>query len=226
MLKKTYKYKQAFTLSEVLITLAIVGTIAALTIPAFVSSSEVSKTKAQLKEAFAILDQVTDRMVYKNYGDITGVFGNGDSDGLKNAYLESLNYSKQCNNSNVFGNCWSASSIQNLSGASYNVNHHSATGVVLNNGMHVLIWLSSYTCQDGTWGGGAYKVCGDMHVDLNGFNGPNKLGKDVFRFHLTKNKLTPFGIPDDHTSNWSQCDLNANPTSDGLGCTSYYLFNK
>ncbi|MDD3236639.1 MAG: type II secretion system protein [Candidatus Gastranaerophilales bacterium] len=54
------KIKQGFTLAEVLITLVIIGVIAALTIPALLNNTNKEEYKIALKKAAAILQQASD----------------------------------------------------------------------------------------------------------------------------------------------------------------------
>jgi len=51
-----YKFKKGFTLAEVLITLAIIGVVAALTIPALISSTNSSKFTTALKKNLSTLN--------------------------------------------------------------------------------------------------------------------------------------------------------------------------
>ncbi len=60
----------AFTLAEVLITLGIIGVIAALTIPGLISKWREKATVAQVKETYSILQQGFRRAI-DEYGDVS-----------------------------------------------------------------------------------------------------------------------------------------------------------
>lgn len=62
MKKKLQKHK-AFTLAEVLITLGIIGVVAALTIPALINRNEERVRETQLKKAYSVLAQVHQMMI-------------------------------------------------------------------------------------------------------------------------------------------------------------------
>ena len=62
---------KAFTLAEVLITLGIIGVVAAMTIPTLIQNSFEKKVVSQLKETQSIISQ-TVRMAEEEYGDIEG----------------------------------------------------------------------------------------------------------------------------------------------------------
>jgi prepilin-type N-terminal cleavage/methylation domain-containing protein len=51
------KYRLAFTLAEVLITLAIIGIVAALTIPTLVNNYQKTQYVTQLKKAYTSVNQ-------------------------------------------------------------------------------------------------------------------------------------------------------------------------
>ena len=53
--------KKAFTLAEVLITLSIIGVVAAMTVPNLMSNFEKQKTIVGLKKAYSEFIQVVDR---------------------------------------------------------------------------------------------------------------------------------------------------------------------
>ena len=60
---------QGFTLAEVLITLGIIGVVAALIIPMFIQNYKNQATASKLKQTYAILKQAEQRAV-PEFGDI------------------------------------------------------------------------------------------------------------------------------------------------------------
>ena len=64
----TTRHKQikGFTLAEVLITLGVIGVVAALTIPALVSNSSKSELKSRFQKANAIVNIAVTQLVYDN----------------------------------------------------------------------------------------------------------------------------------------------------------------
>ena len=72
MFKGLYnKMFRGFTLAEVLITLGIIGVVAAMTIPTLITNVQKQRTATQLKKAFAEVS-VAVRLAEGEYGDITG----------------------------------------------------------------------------------------------------------------------------------------------------------
>lgn len=62
---------KAFTLAEVLITLGIIGIVAALTMPTLINSTHGKELDAALKKAYSILQQAIQRMTFEEGLEIT-----------------------------------------------------------------------------------------------------------------------------------------------------------
>ena len=56
--------KSAFTLAEVLITLVIIGVIAAITVPTLINKTNKQEYGSKLKKAYSTLSQVTNQMFH------------------------------------------------------------------------------------------------------------------------------------------------------------------
>ncbi len=69
--KLRYFKNNAFTLAEVLITLGIIGVVAAMTIPNLIQSNFEKRTVTILRETQSILSQAI-RMAEEEYGDVSG----------------------------------------------------------------------------------------------------------------------------------------------------------
>ena len=54
-------FKKAFTLSEVLITLGIIGMVAALTMPAVIANYQKQETVSRLQKVYSVLSQAVKR---------------------------------------------------------------------------------------------------------------------------------------------------------------------
>ena len=60
--------KKAFTLAEVLITLGIIGIVAAMTMPQLLPKLEKIKTEAKLKKFYSVIGQSTNTILVENGG--------------------------------------------------------------------------------------------------------------------------------------------------------------
>ena len=75
----------AFTLAETLITLGIIGVVAALTIPGLIQSYQKQQTVVKLKKAYAILNQIARNSSNENGDAVT--FLTTDTDAVSYTHL-------------------------------------------------------------------------------------------------------------------------------------------
>jgi prepilin-type N-terminal cleavage/methylation domain-containing protein len=209
--------KNAFTLSEILITLSIIGIIAAMTIPGLVQDIQDAQFKIAWKNSFADLSQAITRLRLDNGGNLKGLCGDNDYNCFKNKFAQYVNYTKSCNfNENVEGNCWHyLGKFKYMNGVAPK-DWGSEPGLVLNNGSLVKVSFLSKNCTNTSWA--TIPICGFVIVDTNGFSGPNTIGKDIFETYFNENRLMPRGYQGDNTP-VSGCVK----TGTGLGCAAKYL---
>ena len=177
--------KAAYTLAEVLITLGIIGVVAALTIPSLMASYQKKQTATRLKSAYSQLLQAIKLSEAEN-DDIA----NWDfkTNGWFDKYL--ANYLKV--NKSRFKNINEKDSIpyKQISGARevglWLIRGGNSSIYTLLNGVDLIVQNDSYN------GSGIP----DIAVDVNGvFTKPNQFGKDTFFFSISKTHgLYPYGI--------------------------------
>ncbi len=190
------KEKLAFTLAEVLITLGIIGVVAAMTIPTLMTKINEQVYKAQLKKTISTLNQAV-KMVYNNtdtiydcyYGSDSGGLGSSkECDELSEEMKKVLKVSHICENNAYKKGCipkykgkdtvlkTNYGDDYDLSSAASNCGGLFESAILKRNPVWVL--------QDGTIIG-LYR--GDpkyIYVDVNGAKGPNKWGYDIFILYL------------------------------------------
>jgi prepilin-type N-terminal cleavage/methylation domain-containing protein len=173
------KKKAAFTLAEVLITIGIIGVVAALTIPTLLKNYQKKVTVTKLKETYAILTQAI-RMSEAENGSVSGwdmpnatdgteIYANGKT--FAETYLfpylkvmQVCNYkTKECLPQEVY----SSSGVKTSAYATTNVYF----SFVLINGVVLSIHTRGYYS--------------DFILDLNGKQAPNKSGHDIFYMILS-----------------------------------------
>ena len=223
--------KKGFTLAEILITLTVIGVVAALTIPTLLQNTNQAEFKTALKRDFADLSQAT--LLIKNDagGSLVNAFpgDNLGSESLKNAYKGKLSYIKECSGNAGNGGSGtgvSAEGCWHSNGAWKELNGNTifaigCPGLVLSNGTLIYYNNLSSACSAQV---SDYMSCGFMELDVNGFKKPNVKGKDIFSVFLTDQGLIPFGARG-FLDPSGDCNLsNTMGTNTGSGCTALYLY--
>lgn len=209
---KSKKHLKAFTLAEVLITLLIIGVIAAIVVPNLINDSKEVEFKVAAKKAYAEISQVINQMKLDK-GTLSTYIGNSVS--LKPDFM---NYFSVLKDGGVTGlvNCNVDPSqvYKSLMGGPVAGWVGGEGQFVTNDGMFINIQNS-----------GSAMIM--FAVDVNGYQkGPNVYGKDVFVFQLLNDKLVPMGA----NGTWYTAPTNCNRTTDsvtqGIGCAVYMLQDK
>ena len=168
--------KTAFTLAEVLITLTIIGVIAALTIPNLIQSYRKHQVEAGVKEAYTILDNAIKMGVAQNGLVSDAINANGTAFSYvgrewTDTYLVPyLKVVKQNDMSITWSSLYSKAP-KNLKGTTIASGSSYWRQLILANGM--LIGVASAA--------GYFRI--QFFVDIDGPNkGPNTVGHDIFVF--------------------------------------------
>lgn len=221
---------RGFTLAEVLITLGIIGIIASITIHTLLNDINDKQTVTAVKKAYTILSQAYKMAEMENGDPINWFTGAGIDVQNRTAVLGTiipyLKVSKNCNTSGQDG-CFETHRL--LSGGAWGAGPYGYS-LVLDDGMDLQGWLYAPVCNDdytNTNNLALNHVCAYYFVDINGFKGPNQLGKDTFLFYLTKYGIIPSGLKDevggDGFSFDSDCkDINGS----GYSCTAWSIYNE
>ena len=89
--------KLAFTLAEVLLTLAIIGIIAAMTLPALQNSTNKMENVVALKKTYYVLSQATYSIMAENGGMPQALSGATTHDDFANVFISKLNVASSQN---------------------------------------------------------------------------------------------------------------------------------
>ncbi len=212
---------RAFTLAEVLITLGIIGIVAAMTIPNIISKNFEKRTVTQLKATQSILAQAI-RLSEEEYGDASSWtqerWTTKGAIEIADKLKPSLKIAVDCGTSDPSGNCIKKTYYRK-NGQKHDVNYATDRRyykVVLLNG--TAIWWKATDASE--LRGGVYI---EIWVDTNGTNLPNTWGKDLFVFAYENEGLRPFGAPKSHYPYKNHC-IPKNST--GYGCTYWVVMNQ
>ncbi len=152
-------YKRAFTLAEVLITLGIIGVVAAMTIPTLINSYKKKVVETQLKHSYSIINQAVKLSVAEN-DEVAGWDFTLPAEEFMKRYFTpyiKVDVKKVSTDTGMLGDIESALSI---------------------NGTQFLI--NRYTVRPT---GGLYHFL-RITVDINGTQKPNQQGRDRFNFYI------------------------------------------
>jgi len=173
----------AFTLAEVLLTLAIIGVVAALTIPAVITKVTKDQYVVGLKKAYNTLKAV-EREAIQEHGPMenwTWSTGDDPTADFEKYFLPHFDVLKNCGATTEEG-CF-AEELTVLSGnsAGYSVNTAGYYKIITSDGMSWAYGKTGSTTP--LWSRGWF------YVDVNGLKGPNRWGRDIFTFHVFPSNL-------------------------------------
>ena len=202
--KNCLKSGKGFTLAEVLVTLAIIGVVAALTIPSLIQSTKNAATVTGVKKVYSVLSQAYNSFIADDTTMDTVWAGNAQDANILNQFCSKLNCIKNCGTGT---GCFPDINYKTLAGNdSFNMNTAGFGTAILADGTSLYIEDETAGCtNDYSDGIGAaspfYYECGGIVVDINGFKAPNQFGRDAFLFHVTRTGIFPYGSNNDSYSN-------------------------
>ncbi len=181
MIEKLRSKKHGFTLAEVLITLAIIGIVAALTIPAVVNNYQKTQTLTQLRKAYSQLNQAVSMSETYNSSIENWDFTLSPQE-FYEKYLKDYLKTAGYYDNNEFLKL----KYKFVGGGS------SVAGIttVFSNPATIKMFL-----RDGTMLaiGDETSTPKTIYVDVNGTKKPNTWGEDLFVFKFSKTKkILPF----------------------------------
>ena len=230
-------HKAAFTLAEVLITLAIIGVVAAMTIPSLVQKYQERETVTRVKKAYSVLNSAY-KMALASEGEFNSWGFNGGNefeaddegnnvwigDSAKNTKLfwdkmtKYLNVTEKCLSTQ--DNCYKPDALYDMQGNKRNLDLANYSFFTLNDGMTLTAGWIYENCNDKN------DRCADFAVDINGIkNPPNSTGKDIFYFYVKPDMIAPTGLEED-TDHSFDITCNNNPVDQaksGYGCTAWIV---
>lgn len=210
---------KGFTLAETLITLGIIGVVAAMTIPNLMQKNFERQTVSKLRQTQSIIAQAI-RMAEEEYGDVSGWGLTGantaSAEIIANNLKPFLKIATDCGVKDTKYSCVYKNSYKTLNGTNhgeYAISRTDCYKIVLLNGSS--IWWR------GPMESTRYIT---FWIDVNGKYLPNVYGKDLFVFVYENgtNSIKPLGAPDSD-SPWQRT---CTKTGNGWGCAFYVLQNQ
>lgn len=223
----------AFTLAEVLITLGIIGIVAAITIPALINNINDIQYKTALKKVYTVISEATKR-IEADQGDppwtATAAQMPGDVSTMFNLYSNYLTFTQTSSlscaaySNSIFASQYTTYKGSTQLGINYNFFHCYAPIGQLADGTSLLF----QSLPNGVAYIGNKEIYSEIRVDVNGPKGPNAFGRDLFVLTILLNpdkslSVAPAGLPGD--ANYT-CTPGASQIY-GLGSNgcAYYAIN-
>ena len=203
--------KRAFTLAEVLITLGIIGVVAAMTMPTLITNYQKRATVAKLKRAYSVIKQAY-LMSYDQVGDPTAdeAFAMGANNYFKTYWAPYIKATlcKTCQECGYSSNTpWIAANGSASGFTPFSSNLR--TSFYTSDGFLFVIYVGT------GWRYDDKAPLTYVIIDINGGKGPNQFGKDVFWFQRIANEkgsdMQPFGYE------VSDAGVNGNCSRSGWG---------
>lgn len=220
------KKKNAFTLAEVLITLGVIGIVAAMTLPTVINKYRIKQLKTAFLRSSSQIQNALNETAYEyglnNFSDFNSICGNVSKE--ENGACRSANQNMFEDISSYFISrfknikIYKSSQLGKLKigaidySGNYNFNYSSLYGI----GTYATPHASAYVLVDGTMISAIaffYHEPSDgisLTFDTNGpHKGPNRYGYDIFLYN---------------TGRWSQfCSKNIANLYNGRACYKYAL---
>ena len=214
--------KLAFTLAEVLITLGIIGIVAAMTIPTLMQKYYEKQTVVKLKETYSILSQALksasqEEGLPEEWGLHTATPETAEKGGaILKKYLK---LATDCGVNDERGTCFPKENYVSLDKKeSYNLaNTPYEYKMILLNGSAITFRFVMPEAEKPLYDAGMIM---SFKVDTNGPAKPNVIGRDLFMMRYYEGKgLLLEGAPNSGTPYKYSCKMSGN----GTGCAYYVV---
>lgn len=246
-MKFKHKLRRAFTLAELLVSLTVIGVIAALTMPVIYTNYQKAVLESSFKKAHVLLDEATKMISYNNRAIVRKAYelcpsSSGSyycyASDLKNAYYQTLKVTSNFDRTRYTLTSYNGKAKNPSSGGRL-----AYPDKVLGNGMLFGIMINQAKIN--------------VTIDTNGKKKPNRLGFDVFCFQVDSNgELQSIKMSKDfteeekaafdaanaeahrrlgHPESWTHidqndagdpCSITSKQKANGYGCSWYAIANK
>lgn len=209
--------KAAFTLAEVLITLGIIGVVAAMTMPSLIQNYQEKATVTKLKKCYSLVSQAYVSILNDEGGSDT--LQAGDDLEMMEKFGKYLKYQKTCGRNK---GCFPNVTYKSVTGNGYSKWEDDTTDrsrAILTDGTLIMFNKSVITENENY-------IYAQIYVDINGFKGPNQLGRDFFYFYINPEKIVPAGAKALDEKNEDQKFTKNCIQQNGYACAAWVIYNE
>lgn len=226
--------RRGFTLAEVLITLGIIGIVAALTLPSVINKAQDRQFRAMFKKQYSAVAQAI-QMVYAKYDISLTPKSNGWE--KMPQYVCAIGKELKSIGSGV--KCEGLADDDTIDSMPKNTKVHwhnndewfdkTGKSLISNPGYRLLTFL----LPDGAMIN--FNCANEIFIDVNGYKGPNTVGRDIFYFLIKDNQAMPVFWTSENGNNANGCScpsctrITPNnykedcETGSGWGCSPLYI---
>lgn len=215
-----------------LITLGIIGVVAAMTLPSLITKTKEKEAVSQLKKVHSTLENAY-RLAQNEHSEITNWFSENNTAVNSEIFYKNLKpYLKVMKECGFERGCLTAGPVKTLDGRNY-ADYDASTSeyrIILADGTSVMFYLNSAGCQE------SYDIddelvqhnaCGNIKVDINGTKkGEYTMGKDFFIFDITTRGIIATGIQNDAWGFEKYCNTSKTTSANGRSCAAWVLYNE
>ena len=216
--------REAFTLADTLLTLALIAVVALMTVPSLLQGMQERALVAATIKANSTFTNAYTRAVQENGTPDLWYTIKMTPSIMIQTIAPYLNVTKYCGTSpGCFPEGVTYKYINGTSDSAYDLYNSPDAKAQLADGSIIAAW--SYDNCNGHKGNTQQlqSICGAYFVDVNGFKPPNTIGKDMFEFYLTKYGIIPAGTEPDTGDNFVNKCLPK--TATGWGCAAWVIYN-
>lgn len=218
--------KNAFTLAEVLITLGIIGVVAAMTLPSVVNRTRQKELETAFRKQYSVLQQAVLQVIREDELPLTptdyGINNNAFMKSLAKAYK----VIKDCGSINSNSGC--VLQDENNTFTYYKtLNGKTITREYFDDGGFIAADGTTFFVEQGNQ---AQVTNFLVSIDVNGYTKkPNRMGYDFFMFQITKEgKALPMGSDNTYwqTSRDQLCSSDSTSNLNGFTCAYFAATDK
>ena len=207
------KVKFAFTLAEVLITLGIIGIVAAMTIPGLQAHYKAKRMRSQFLKSYSLVQQAFKQMEADDVSLDPSTYPS------RTFYKTYMNYFTGVTDCGFAGEKCSGAAGTHYKGLD------GTNGSISEDGRYSIFDDGQFLLKDGTliilenaYGGGSRNLW--VHIDINGYNSPpNILGYDLFTFQMVDGELRTMGDTGTMYEDLEQyCNFDSKTKFNGIAC--------
>ena len=202
--------KLGFTLAEVLIALAIIGVVAAMTLPNLINEYQKDVWAKSLSVAVSDFERAMGAMIMRDgVNDLTEteawkyvlketeLFPHSNSENIEGFVKKLKDTLKIDEEYQSCGDFYKNIVVKKLNGNVIETSDGFFDEFIALTGKNNIVYLISIPTPEGdanktesdilSAGGNLYKAVGELHIDVNGNKKPNTVGKDIFYFKIDVN---------------------------------------